>query len=98
MPRADATLRLVSFIAPGTAHFVKKFDPLGAPVNAAAYSLFGKGLNKPGPPGPPNPNDASNAAQQATDAMRVRRGLLANIYAGSGGGAPVVGRTQLGGS
>lgn len=92
----------VSFIAPGTAaktrQIQKWVDPLGIPLTAAAYSLFGKGLNKPGPPGPPNPNDASNAAQEQTDAMRMRRGMLANIYAGVGGGSPVVGRTQLGGS
>ena len=88
----------MSFISPNTSRIVKKLDPLGAPITAAAYSLFGKGLNKPGPPGPPNPNDAANAAQEQTDALRMRRGLLANIYAGAGGGSPVVGRTQLGGS
>lgn len=88
----------MSFISPNTARITKKIDPLGAPLVAAAYSLFGKGLNKPGPPGPPNPNDAANAARETTDALRMRRGLLANIYAGTGGGTPAVGRTQLGGS
>jgi len=46
-----------------------------------AYDLF-----KPSTPAPPiqaNPNDASNAALQQSDALRQRRGLLANIYAGS---------------
>lgn len=50
----------------------------------------------PAPPGTPNPNDAANAAQQTTDAMRMRRGMLANIYGGAGSGAPVTGKTQLG--
>lgn len=50
----------------------------------------------PPPPGIPNPNDAANAAQQQTDALRARRGLLANIYAGSSQQQPVVGKTQLG--
>lgn len=50
----------------------------------------------PPPPGVPNPNDAANAAQQTTDAMRMRRGMLANIYGGASGAAPVSGKTQLG--
>ena len=50
----------------------------------------------PAPPGPPNPNDASQAAQATTDAMRARRGLLSNIYAGNSNTAPVTGKTQLG--
>jgi hypothetical protein len=53
---------------------------------------------KPTPPTPgvPNQNDALNAAQSETDAMRQRRGLLANIYAGNSSSAPVTGKTQLG--
>lgn len=51
----------------------------------------------PAPPGVPNPNDAANAARAQTDALRMRRGMLANIYAGSLNQAPTVGRTQLGG-
>lgn len=53
----------------------------------------------PAPPGSPNPNDAANAAQATTDALRQRRGVLANIYAGGSPGtsaAPVTGKTQLG--
>jgi hypothetical protein len=53
----------------------------------------------PQPPGVPNQNDALNAAQSQTDAMRARRGMLANIYAGSqqgAGSAPISGKTQLG--
>jgi hypothetical protein len=41
---------------------------------------------------------AANAARAQTDALRQRRGLLSNIYAGALGQAPVTGRTQLGGS
>jgi hypothetical protein len=53
------------------------------------------------PPAPsvPNPNDAANQAQNLTDQMRMRRGLMANIYAGGATGAqsqPVVGKTALG--
>lgn len=86
----------MSFISPNTARLTKKWDPLSAPLTAAAYSLFGKGENKPGPPPPPNPNDAANLAQSQTDSMRMRRGLLANIYAGAGQTQPVSGKTQLG--
>jgi hypothetical protein len=50
----------------------------------------------PPPPGVPNPNDAANAAQSQTDAMRLRRGMLANIYAGSQNQQPVTGKTTLG--
>ena len=53
----------------------------------------------PGAPPIPNPNDAANAAQSQTDALRARRGLLNNIYAGGQAGAasqPVAGKTQLG--
>jgi hypothetical protein len=50
----------------------------------------------PPPPGVPNPNDAANAAQSQTDAMRMRRGMLSNIYAGSQNQAPVVGKSALG--
>lgn len=50
----------------------------------------------PPPPGVPNPNDAANAAQSLTDSMRMRRGLMSNIYAGSQTSAPVTGKSQLG--
>jgi len=59
------------------------------------YDLF-KPKTPPPTPGVPNPNDAQNAAQSQTDAMRMRRGLLANIYAGASSSAPVSGKTQLG--
>jgi hypothetical protein len=62
------------------------------------YDLF-KPKTPPAPPQVPNPNDAANAAQSLTDSMRMRRGLLANIYAGGQTGAasaPVTGKTQLG--
>ena len=48
------------------------------------------------PPAVPNPNDAANAAQSTTDAMRMRRGLLSNIYAGATNSQPVTGKTMLG--
>lgn len=50
----------------------------------------------PTPPGVPNPNDALNASQSTADALRMRRGLMANIYAGAGNAPPVSGKTQLG--
>jgi hypothetical protein len=59
------------------------------------YDIF-KPKTPPAPPGVPNPNDAANAAQSQTDAMRMRRGMLANIYAGASNSAPVVGKTVLG--
>jgi hypothetical protein len=59
------------------------------------YDLF-KPKTPPPTPGVPNPNDAANAAQSQTDAMRMRRGLLANIYAGGSNTQPVTGKTQLG--
>lgn len=59
------------------------------------WDLF-KPKDPPAPPGVPNPNDAANAAQSQTDAMRMRRGMLANIYAGGSSSAPVVGKTVLG--
>jgi hypothetical protein len=48
------------------------------------------------PPPTPNPNTAMNQAQSDADAMRARRGVLANIYAGASSTAPVSGKTQLG--
>lgn len=59
------------------------------------YDAFGP-KTPPTPPGVPNPNDAANAAQSQTDAMRMRRGMLANIYAGAGNQTPVAGKTVLG--
>jgi hypothetical protein len=59
------------------------------------YDAFGP-KTPPTPPGVPNPNDAMNAAQATTDQMRMRRGLLANIYAGAGNQQPVTGKTTLG--
>ena len=52
--------------------------------------------NPPPPPGVPNQNDALNAAQAQTDALRNRRGVLANIFAGASNSQPVSGKTQLG--
>lgn len=72
-------------------------DPITRVVPGAdlGYDLF-KPKTPPAPPGVPNPNDAANAAQSLTDSMRMRRGLMANIYAGNSNTAPVTGKTTLG--
>lgn len=59
------------------------------------YDVFGP-KSPPSPPQVPNPNDAANAAQATTDQMRMRRGLLANIYGGALNQQPVSGKVQLG--
>jgi hypothetical protein len=83
-------------------NFAEHHDPLikfggthGDPVTKS-INQFGVPDKSPPPPGVPNPNDAANAAQSTTDAMRMRRGLLANIYAGGQQQQPVTGKTQLG--
>lgn len=69
--------------------FTMHHDPL-------SKAIFDKKAPPP-PPGVPNPNDAQNAAQSQKDAMRQRRGVLANIYAGqTSQSAPVTGTTTLG--
>jgi hypothetical protein len=65
------------------------------PVNVAE-NLFGGPRNPARPPSVPNQNDALNAAQAQTDALRARRGVLSNIFAGAQNSQPAVGRTQLG--
>lgn len=84
-------------------HNIYRHDPitkflLPGLANKADEVLYKnlKGATPPPPPGVPNPNDAANAALQATDQLRMRRGLLANIYGGAGGPAPVAGKTALG--
>jgi hypothetical protein len=74
---------------------INKVDPVNRAASSWVASAFAP-KTPPPPPGVPNPNDAANAAQATTDAMRMRRGMLANIYAGASGSAPVVGKTQLG--
>lgn len=69
-------------------------DPMSRKIDPA-YDLL-KPKTPPAAPGVPNPNDAANAAQSQTDAMRMRRGLMSNIYAGASNTAPVSGKTQLG--
>lgn len=69
-------------------------EPLTARSALDPLGIFNK---KTVPPVPTlNPNDAANAAQQTTDAMRMRRGLLANIYGGASNTQPVSGKQQLG--
>lgn len=72
-----------------------KIDPVDRSVSSAVGLNFAP-KNPPPTPGVPNPNQAANNAQNLTDQMRMRRGLMANIYAGAGGPAPVSGKTQLG--
>jgi hypothetical protein len=82
-------------------NFLKAHDPLARvglehdPLTREVYGAL-QGKTPPPPPGPPNPNDAANQAQNLTDQMRMRRGLLANIYAGGSNTAPVSGKTTLG--
>lgn len=80
-------------------------DPAAAAIgrnDPIAKSVLNWAVKKGGPPGAPgvpNPNDAANQAQSLTDQMRMRRGLMANIYAGGATGAgsqPVTGKTALG--
>lgn len=77
------------------------FDPAGAAIgrnDPIMKPLLNSLIKKspPPPPGVPNPNDAANAAQSQTDAARMRRGLMSNIYAGSLDQQPVTGKTSLG--
>ena len=72
-----------------------KVDPVDRAVSSAVGLNFTP-KTPPPTPGVPNPNDAANAAQNHTDQMRMRRGLMANIYAGAGSPPPVSGKTQLG--
>lgn len=85
----------MGFISPSVRHFTDKIDPLSRPASAVAFSVFGK-KTPPPTPGVPNPNDAANAAQAQTDQMRMRRGMLSNIYAGAMNQQPVSGKTMLG--
>jgi hypothetical protein len=75
----------------------QKIDPL-ARIDPLSKVFFKNTdySGPPPPPGAPNPNDAANAAQRQTDAMRLRRGMLANIFAGASSTQPVSGKTMLG--
>ena len=75
---------------------IMRNDPAAKVSDKFAYSRL-QGKTPPPVPGVPTQNDAMNAAQAQTDAMRMRRGMLANIYAGSAAAQqPVTGKTQLG--
>ncbi len=71
-------------------------------VLGGQLDLAGDALKKKSPPptpGVPDPNQAANNAQNLTDQMRMRRGLMSNLYAGAQtgpGSAPVTGKTALG--
>lgn len=84
----------MSFLA-HTQQSLHKVDPLDRAVSGAVGLNFTPKVPPP-TPGVPTQNDAANNAQNLTDQMRMRRGLMANIYAGGGGPAPVAGKTQLG--
>jgi hypothetical protein len=90
MSLAPALHKLAGYTTP----FMNKTPLLGDKADIG-WDIF-KPKTPPTPPGVPNPNDAMNAAQSQTDAMRMRRGMLANIYAGGSSSAPVVGKTTLG--
>jgi hypothetical protein len=68
----------------------------GSSGAAHALGSYGPGKPPPAPPGPPNVNDAANASQEQLDQLRMRRGMLANIYAGAMNQQPVTGKTELG--
>lgn len=88
----------MSFLA-GIAHVAHKADPISLAFGEKSDPLYGalKPKNPPPTPGVPNPNDAANASQSLTDSMRLRRGMLSNIYAGgSPASAPVTGKVTLG--
>lgn len=93
VPRGSGSVRFMSF-ASGLHNVIKKIDPISGKLDVA-YDIL-KPKTPPTPPGVPNPNDAANAAQSTTDAMRMRRGMLANIYGGASAQAPVSGKVSLG--
>lgn len=87
----------MSFVHSFLANGAKTLGPIGKIDPATKALVKSTAPSTPPPtPGVPNPNDAANAAQNLTDSMRMRRGLMANIYAGAGQQAPVTGKTQLG--
>lgn len=92
-----AVSRFMSFLS-GIAHVAHKADPISLAFGEKSDPIYGavKPKTPPTAPGVPNPNDAQNAAQSTTDQMRMRRGLLANIYGGASAQAPVTGKTTLG--
>lgn len=79
---------------PGLVNLSHKTAPFSGKMDLGNDLL--KAKSPPPPPGVPNPNDAMNAAQSQTDAMRMRRGLMSNIYAGNSGPAPAAGKVTLG--
>lgn len=66
------------------------------PVRATKRILGLQAPELPPAPGVPNQNDAANASLAQQERLRMRRGMMANIYGGAAAGAPVTGKTQLG--
>ena len=76
-----------------------KIDPLETKMFGGKLDLAADVLGKKtptAPPAPPNPNDALNASQQQTDGMRMRRGLIGNLYGGLSNQQPAAGKVTLG--
>jgi hypothetical protein len=67
---------------------------LAAPL---LFKGIGGGKKAQKPPGVPTIDDAA-VNQQMSDRIRLRRGVLQNIYGGATGGTPSVGTKQLLGS
>lgn len=69
-------------------------------IGAGLFALGKSSAPSPGqpttPPKAPTPGIAARSAEPQLDAIRSRRGLLANIFAGQTNTQPVTGKTQLG--
>jgi len=67
--------------------------------NMPGAGVFGVHKPTPAPPNAPNIDDAESGARQSEDLMRMRRGVLSNIYAGNQDNAtpaPTATKTALG--
>lgn len=72
---------------------------LGPPVGPNLFSSYLYKSTTPANPIPApvaDPNAALNAGQAQADALRQRRGLLANLFAGAGNQNAVTGKQSLG--
>lgn len=88
---------VVKFLNPFSSTSMKLANPialLGGPDPVGNY-INPKLPKIPGLPSAPTEDTAANAANQAADLARKRRGVLANIYAGSQDFKPQVAVKQL---